>query len=59
MRIERRGTEFVVVDEPMVVRGEAARELLLSMDQPTTPEKRAFLDECHQIYLRTHRTHTG
>lgn len=53
MRIERKGDGFVIIDEPMVVRGEAAREIREAMDRPVTPEKRAFLEECHQIYLRT------
>lgn len=57
MRIERTADGFVVVDEPMVVRGEAAREFLEAMERPTSPEKRAFLDECREAYLRS-RTRT-
>lgn len=58
MRIGRTADGFVVVDEPLVVRGEAAREMLEAMERPISPEKQAFLDECHQAYLRTH-THKG
>jgi hypothetical protein len=48
--VKNEAGEFEIIDEPLVITGEAADRLREEMDKPLTPEKRAFLEECERIY---------
>jgi hypothetical protein len=54
MRVTKKGGQFVVEDEPIVLTGEPARKVRAALEERdrtgNTDEQKRFLAECERVY---------